>query len=367
MRALGYAPVTIRIKRQIFAEMSRWCVRHRVAAFDDQRLSEFLCDRRRCYQTTGTGIRATGLRVIECLRSSGALGPAPDFPQDGVRRIESGYAAYLRDERGVGQRTVSLYMYLVHPLVVEHFGNGPRGLDGLDAAGVVRFVLHHASMASVAYAKRRVTALRSFMRFAYLQGATKLDLAAAVPTVPQWRLARLPRFIPADEVRRIVRSCDRSTPIGRRDHAILVLLARLGLRAGEVSSLTLEDIDWDAGELIVHGKGPREDRIPLPSDVGRAVAEYVRRDRPGCPSRAVFIRGKAPLCSLGSKGVGHVVKSAITRTGIQTPSQGTHLLRRGGSLPEIAELLRHRSPETTMLYAKVDLPALRRVPPPWPA
>jgi len=241
---------------------------------------------------------------------------------------------------------------------------------------VIRFVLRRASLVSRCSAKLQVTALRSFLRFAYVQGTTKVDLGAAIPTIPNWRLATLPRFISADGVLRLVRSCDRRTRSGRRDHAILLLLARLGLRAGEVAHLTIEDIDWDAGELTVRGKGQRQDRIPLPPDVGRALADYLHRDRPRCAARVVFIRLKAPLCGLGGTAVAHVVRRAIERVGLQTPSHGAHLLRhslatdllrRGSSLPEIAELLRHRSPETTMLYAKVDFAALRRVSPPWPA
>lgn len=376
LRTRGYAANTIREKLQILAEMSRWSVRHHATAFDEGQLCEFLSDRRRMYRTA-RGVRATGLQVIELLRLSGDLSPAgPAAPPGPAHGIETEYAAYLRAERGVAEATIPVYLRLVHPFLLEHFDDGPRGLRRLDAAGVIRYVLRHTGMASPAYAKLRVTALRSFLRFAYVRGATKLDLGLAVPTVPNWRLATLPRFIPAEQVRRLIRSCDCHTPGGRRDRAILLLLARLGLRAGEVTHLRLEDLDWDAGELIVHGKSHRQDRVPLPLDVGKAMADYIRRDRPRCASRAVFIRRQAPLSGLGSTGITHVVERAIRRLGLQTPSNGAHLLRhslatdllrRGSSLPEIAELLRHRSPETTMLYAKVDFDALRRVPPPWPA
>lgn len=376
LRSRGYAANSIREKRLILAEMSRWSLRHRATAFDEGQLRGFLSDRRRRYRTVG-GVRATGLQVIEFLRSRGDVGPAfPAAARGPAGRIESEFTTYLREERGVGEATISVYLRLVHPFVIKHCDDRPRGLARLDAARVIRFVLRHCGKVSPASAKLRVTALRSFLRFAYVRGATNLDLGLAVPTVPNWRLATLPRFIPAEQVRRLIRSCDRHTPGGRRDRAILLLLARLGLRAGEVTHLRLEDIDWDAGELIVHGKGQRQDRLPLPPDVGRAVADYVRRDRPRCTSRAVFIRRQAPLCGLGSTGVSHVVERAIRRLGLQAPSHGAHLLRhslatdllrRGSSLLEIAQLLRHRSPETTMLYAKVDFDALRRVALPWPA
>lgn len=376
LRSKGYAAHTIHQKLLILAEMSRWSVRHGKAAFDEGRLGEFLRDPRRCYRNV-EGVRATGLQIIECLRASGRLLPDPPSVERPslASRIESEYMRYLREERGVTEATVALYPRLIRPFVVHHLGGGPRG-HKLDAAAVIRFVLRQASLASRGSAKLRLTALRSFLRFAYVQGTTKVDLAAAVPTIPYWRLATLPRFIPANDVLRLVRSCDRRTSRGRRNYAILLLLARLGLRAGEVAHLTLEDIDWDAGELTVHGKGERQDRIPLPPDVGKALADYIHRDRPRCAARVVFIRQIAPRCGLDARAVSHVVRCAIERVGLQTPSHGAHLLRhslatdllrRGSSLPEIAELLRHRSPETTMLYAKVDFAALRQVPPRWPA
>ena len=376
LRSRGYAEHTLHQKLQIVAEMSRWCERHGVIAFDEERLCEFLRDRRRRYRTAD-GVRATGLQLIESLRLAGDLGPEEPVSSPGhAGRIEGEYAAYLRGERGLAEATIAVYLRLVHPFVLERFDDGPRRVASLDAAGAIRFVLRHCRVVSPCYAKLRVTALRSFLRFVYLRGATKVDLGAALPTIPNWRLATLPRFIPARQVRRLIRSCDRRTPGGRRDRAILLLLARLGLRAGEVSQLRLEDFDWDAGELTVRGKGQRQDRIPLPPDVGRAVADYIRRGRPRCASRAVFMRRQAPLCGLGSAGVSCVVRRAIERVGLETPSHGAHLLRhslatdllrRGSSLTEISELLRHRSPQTTMLYAKVDLGALRRIPPPWPA
>lgn len=376
LRSRGYTANTIRVKLQFIAEMSRWSVRRRAAVFDEVRLGEFLRDPRRRYRTT-RGVGATGLQVIQFLRASGDLPPAAPVARPGrAGQIESEYAVYLREERAVTEGTVAVYLRMVHPFVVEYLGGGSRRLPRLDAAGVIRFVLRHARSVSPRYAKLRVTALRSFLRFAYVRGTTRVDFGAAVPTVPHWRLASLPRFISAADVLRIVRSGDRRTHGGRRDHAILLLLARLGLRAGEVAHLKLEDIDWEVGELIVHGKGQRQDRIPLPSDVGRALADYIRRDRPRCESRTVFIRLQAPLGGLGGMGIASIVRRAIERVGLQTPSRGAHLLRhslatdllrRGSSIPEIAELLRHRNPETTMLYAKVDLAALRRVPPPWPA
>jgi site-specific recombinase XerD len=290
--------------------------------------------------------------------------------------IEQQYATYLREERGLAQATLINYLALVDRFLLDRFGKGPVRLGQLAARDVTRFVLRRAYTMSPGRAKLLVTALRSFLRFLFLREETAIDLTASVPMVADWRLAKLPKFIPAEDVQRLLRACDRHSATGRRDYAVLVLLARLGLRASEVVQMTLEDIDWTAGELIVRGKGARHDRLPLPADVGEAVVQYLRGDRPRCPSRRVFICAKAPRRGFeGSSTVCTIVRRAIARAGLQTPSRGAHLLRhslatdllrRGGSLAEIGELLRHRSPDTTVLYAKVDLGALREVAQPWP-
>jgi integrase/recombinase XerD len=195
-------------------------------------------------------------------------------------------------------------------------------------------------------------------------------------TVSNWRLSTLPKSISPEQVERILAQCDRRTPVGRRDYAILLVLARLGLRAGEVVALTVDDVDWDTGEVIVRGKGLRQERIPLPHDVGRALAAYLRAGRPRCSTRRLFVRGKAPRIGFASSAaISTIVASAIEKAKLDPPSRGAHLLRyslatnvlrRGGSLAEVTELLRHRHPDTTALYAKVDLDALRSVAPPWP-
>jgi site-specific recombinase XerD len=221
-----------------------------------------------------------------------------------------------------------------------------------------------------------LSALRSFFRFLRLQGATATDLAAAVPSVADWRLARVPQWIPAAQVNQILRHCDQQTRVGQRDYTILLLLARLGLRAGEVVGMTLDDLDWEAGDVVVRGKGGRQDRMPLPRDVGQALATYVRHGRPPCLSRRVFICAKAPRRGFSSSvAVCTIVRRALARAGLHPPSTGAHLLRhslatemlrRGASLAEIGEILRHRHPDTTAIYAKVDLRALRALAPPWP-
>ena len=221
-----------------------------------------------------------------------------------------------------------------------------------------------------------VTALRSFLRYLRHQGRIATDLAAAVPGVAAWRLSGLPKFLPIDQIQRILKSCNRQSTVGRRDYAILMLLARLGLRAGEIVALTLDDIRWDTGEITVLGKGGRQSRLPLPHEVGRALADYLQRGRPLCSSRRFFIRDHAPRQGFANSGaVSTLVHRALERAGVSSPSKGahlfrhslaTHMLRQGASLADIGDLLRHRGINTTAIYAKVDLNALRLLAQPWP-
>jgi len=203
-----------------------------------------------------------------------------------------------------------------------------------------------------------------------------MDLATVVPTVANRSFSGLPKFLAPDETQRLLQVCDPETLAGRRDYAILLLLARLGLRAAEVVHMMLEDIDWDAGELVIRGKSRREDRLPLPEDVGKALAEYLRDGRPRCSSRRVFIRLSAPHQGFSSSvAICDVVRRALSRAGLNPAFKGAHLLRhslatrmlRGGaSMAEIGQILRHRLANTTEIYAKVDLTALRALAEPWP-
>jgi integrase/recombinase XerD len=220
----------------------------------------------------------------------------------------------------------------------------------------------------------RATPLRSFLQFLHLEGAITTSLVAAVPSVAGWRLASLPKPVEAADVQRLLASCDRRTAAGARDFAILTMLARLGLRTGEVAALRLDDLDWRLGEITIHGKGPRIDRLPVPTDVGAAIAAYLRRGRPSSTQdRAVFLRVMAPHRALGPTGVTHVVAAAAQRVGLG-PIHAHRLrhfvaaqtLRAGGSLSEIKQLLRHRLMRTTAIYAKVDRDALRSIARPWP-
>jgi len=237
-------------------------------------------------------------------------------------------------------------------------------------------VQHLASFVSRKRAKAMTSALRSFLRYARYYDFIQTDLAACVPCVADWADASIPKGLPIKHVNRVLASCDQKSAIGRRDYAVLLLLTRLGLRAGEVVSLALDDIDWEAGQLTVRGKGHCSARLPLPADVGKAIAAYLRYARPRSPNRSLFLKVQAPVVSLkNSASVGLIVRRALARAGIEARRKGAHLfrhslatemLRRGASLAEIGELLRHRSPQTTSVYAKVDLASLRTLALPWP-
>jgi site-specific recombinase XerD len=220
------------------------------------------------------------------------------------------------------------------------------------------------------------TAFRSFFRFLFQKRELEADLATSVPTVANWQLSTVPKYLTPQEVERVLEACDRRTAVGRRDYAILLLLARLGLRAGEVVSLQLEDLNWRAGEILVRGKGLLHDRMPLPAEVGEALACNLRRDRPACRTRRIFVCTRAPR-----RGFSHpstlstIVRRALARAELHPPLQGAHLLRHslatsmlrsGATMGEIAEILRHRTLQTTEIYAKVDFQGLRSLAHPWP-
>lgn len=378
LRAQGYAAASIQTKHLFVAQLSHWLGRRGLGlrALDEGRLRVFLRDRRRRYRAQ-RGAAATGVQLLRHLRTTGALPPVKVAVRHGkAAEVEAGYAQYLREERGLAGATLVNYLPLVHRFLVVRFGKGRVRLAQLRAGDVTRFVLRQAPAMGPGRAKLLVTALRSFLRFLHLRGETAANLTPAVPRVADWRLAALPKFIPVEDVQRLLWSCDRRTPTGRRDYAILLMLARLGLRAGEVVQMTLDDLDWDAGEVIVRGKGSRHARLPLPKDVGEALVAYIRSDRPRCASRRVFLCARAPRRGFSSSvAICTIVRRAIGRAGLRTPTKGAHLLRhslatdllrRGASLAEIGELLRHRSPDTTVLYAKVDIASLREIAPPWP-
>jgi integrase/recombinase XerD len=286
------------------------------------------------------------------------------------------YGRYLLEVRALARPTIINYVPFIRSFLEDRFGSGRVTLSRLCASDVVRFVQRQAPRLHTKTAKLMTSALRSFLGYARYLGEVTLDLAAAVPIVANWSMTSIPRGISTEHVGQLLASIDRRTAVGRRDYAILLLLARLGLRAGEVVSLELGDIDWNLGQVNVRGKSGQRNRLPLTTEVGKAIAAYLQRGRPHSTSRRVFLRARAPICAFrGVSGIDSIIRHALQRAGIQATTSGAHqfrhglateMLRQGASLSEIGELLGHRHPQTTKIYTKVDIKALRTLALPWP-
>jgi site-specific recombinase XerD len=374
----GYAQITVRAKCNVLADLSRWLERRRLtlAALDEDRLTQFLATLRHG-EKKRRGDSATGQQLLEYLRGRDEIAAAAQkIDRTPAACLTGDFAEFLHSERGLSRPTLISYLPIVRRFLDERFGREALHLELLRPQDLHGFILREVLRISRSHGKRVITALRSFLRFLLQRGAIQTDLARTLPGVASWRLSHLPKSLPPEQVEQLLACCDRSTPTGKRDYAILLLLARLGLRGGEVLAMTLEDLDWERGEIVVRGKGQRLERLPLPEDVGAALACYLCEVRPACATRRVFIRMKAPLQGLaGPVAVCCIVRRALQRAGLNPEFKGAHLLRhslatnllhRGASLGEIGQLLRHQQPTTTQIYAKVDIAALRGIALAWP-
>ena len=366
----GYAPLTIVNEQRVMAHLSRWMEAGDLTVTD---LSvELLQD----YEAS---VRASGRRFM-CSNGSlvplrQLLGIAPSNPQpvpvSATTELLASFRQHLLHERGLAESTAAAYLFRASRFLAWSAADG--NVSALTSGDVTRTVLRESQNVSVGSAQFFVAALRSFLRFCFIEGLLPADLSAAALAVTGRRRSALPRGISPKDARALLRACDRRQAAGRRDYAVILILLRLGLRAGEVASLTLEDIDWRAAEIVVHGKGRRDERLPLPRDVGEAIVGYLKRGRPATTSRAVFVRRIAPIGPLSRGGVSFIVRYASVRAGL-TPI-GAHRLRHtlacdmvgaGVPLPEISQVLRHRSIGSTANYARVDFHALRGLAQPWP-
>jgi site-specific recombinase XerD len=361
------------------ARFSRWLQSHQVTAAEavtDEHARCFLDDPAE-QGFVRLGAAATLRRLLDHLRQLEVCGatPAPSALTP-VQQTIAAYGDYLQKELGLSAKTVVQYCPFAAAFLSEHFGSGPVDLARLGGRDVIQFVRQQAARLSLARAKAATIALRSFLRYVRYCGGTRYDLAGAVPTVANWSMTAIPRAIAPDHLRAVLASCRRDTPVGRRDYAILMLLARLGLRSSEIVSLTLNSIDWEASSIAVVGKANHAAVLPLPAEVGEAIAQYLQWGRPICTCRALFLRAIAPIRGLGAgPTIGTIVAVAISRAGIKTRYHGAHqfrhalatdMLRQGATLTEIGSLLRHQHPKTTGIYAKVDFDALRPLGLPWP-
>lgn len=374
LKRQGYCHATAREKLRLIAHLSRWLDYNQLHAED---LNEACVARFRRYRRRRNRLDrhavSTCKVLLAQLRAAGVIAPVPDPYEDTVqRRIEDDYQVYLAHERGLASATIVNYSAIARDFVAAL----RKPLEALCPKDIHVFIRR----CSGKYSRRRlqliVTGLRSFLGYLQQRGTLGAELATAVPTVANWRFAEVPKTITPAQVEQLLAACDPATIAGRRDRAILLLLARLGLRASEVVALRLDDIDWAAGTFIVRGKGPRREVMPLPADVGQALADYLADGRPVCNTRRVFVRLCAPHRGLkGASSLCDIVKRALARAAIDAPFKGSHLLRHslatrllasGASLGEIGELLRHERLETTQIYAKLDFGALRALAQPWP-
>ncbi len=376
LKERGYALGSFYEQIHILRRFDRWLRRtgRSVRELNESVTRRFL---RRCLNR-GYGKNAgvsTMRRLLTMLRQTGVTPKAKTPPPSPSEQLMCAYGRFLLEERNLSPQTVVHRRLAAGRFLSEKFGDGLLDVSKLRALDITTYVLRHARDHGPFYARHLTTGMRQFLRYLYYKGLTDTDLSLAVPAVARWSFSSLPKHLPAAQVRRILRHCSRSTPLGRRNYAILLLLARLGLRAGEVVRLNLEDIDWENGLITVCGKG-KWAQLPLPADVAEAIARYLRRDRPRCACRRLFIRDYAPVGGFfGAYAIGSIVKRALTRAGVESARKGAHLLRhslatemlrKGVSLDEIGEVLRHRSPDTTAIYAKVDLNSLRTLALPWP-
>ena len=369
----GYRPNTLVRHVDLLTHFHRWLVRNRLDLKNvNEELIEMFLKDQRAGQCSHDGAPLALRRLLGVLRSAGVTPPARPAPRTSAQCLVVEYQSYLREERGYGEKTVENYARNVERFLTERFGSNCVNLRKLKIGEVIGFVQRTARDHNKIFTKQLVTALRSFLRYLQYRGEIETDWASSIPAVAHWRLAGLPKRLPAEEVERILAGCDRSTALGRRDYAIMLLLARLGLRGGEVVRMQLEDINWASALLTVRSKKGRGwARMPLPTDVGRAIARYLRHDRPACSCRNVFVRIVAPYTRFNSSAVvGGRVRSAMKRAGVTSARKGAHvfrhslaseMLRKGASLDEIGQVLRHKDPDTTAIYAKVDLTALRQL------
>ena len=372
----GFKPSTVVRKKKLFADLNDWLQVHELSVGDlsFQLVDRFLFDRR----SAGYARHKTHetLRPILNYLYRLKLTPPLKAPvsKDSASVILDRYRIFLTAERSLAMVTAARYIDCLRPFLSQRVLNGGLDLRNLRPADVTAFVVARCPQLNAGVAKLTVTALRSFLGFLHLDGVTERSLVHAAPKVLRRRLAGLPKGLEPDQVRRLLAACDVDTAVGCRDLAILTLLVRLGLRRGEVARLRLDDIDWRAGTISVHGKGNCYERVPLPPDVGHRVAEYLQHGRPtDAQERTVFVRHFAPHHALSTARVSTIVADAARRAGLGRVhahrlrhTAATELLRAGASLPEIGQLLRHRHTATTAIYAKVDRDNLRLIARPWP-
>lgn len=373
--AEGYTPQTVRGKLKELGQLGRWMSGSgvRVDELDEERIEEFGRDRRSAGHRRVPTVRSFAL-LLSLLRERGLISPLARPALSPVEELVEEYRRWLLG-RGLAEPTVLRYEKLAVRFLSTRCPDPAAGPDmaGVDGQDVADFLLAECGRVSVGAAKGRVAELRSLLRWLFVEGRIDVALGDAVPPVAGWHDVGVPQSLDAADVEALLASCDVALPTGRRDLAILTLLARLGLRSAEVARLELDDLDWTAGEIIISGKGRRQDRLPMPVDVGEALVGYLTADRPDHPSRRVMLTVRPPRRPIRPDLVSDVVRRACRRAGLPPVcahrlrhALATTMLQRGVGLLDISQVLGHRDLATTGIYAKIDLAALRQVARPWP-
>jgi integrase/recombinase XerD len=375
----GYTRQSGRRMLLIISGFNRWLHSKNIAVseINPERAAQYVRFRRRGITRPSTSDPSALTKWLRFLREKQVIEEPPPPLKTPCERMVELYDDYLRTERSLSCRTRISYTPLVLQFLRSKFERGRVVLSKLSASDAIKHLQDSARRLSSKSVQSRRTAIKSFLQFARYRGDVKLDLAGCVPSVASWSLSTLPKSLPPGQVEKALAQTPRKTAVGRRDYAILLLLARLGLRASEVVNLTLEDVDWAASRITIRGKMNRLDQLPLPKDVGAAIADYLKHGPSRGPHlRRLFLSARAPRRGFKNAGsISFIVSQALQRAGIDSVRKGAHLLRhtlaceklrQGCSLSEIGEILRHRSPDTTAIYAKVDLQALRPLALRWP-
>jgi integrase/recombinase XerD len=373
LTAQGYVSTGLAGQCSLFKHLDRWLAAAGLGLDDltSAALGEFLRARRADGYTTKLTPHGLG-PLLGYLEHHHLYAPPPMAITTTADEIVDRFRLHLLDERALGEGTAYGYVHVARVFLATFPEPLEMSLPGLTAGDVTEFILARSTELGVSGMQTVVSGMRALLRFCYLTGLTERALAAAVPSVAR-RREELPRALSREHVERLLQGCDRTTPVGIRDFAVLTVLARLGLRCSEVASLQLDDIDWTAGQVRIYGKGPRQENLPLPTDVGEAIVGYLRDSRPACVDRRLFIRSCAPRRGLSRQAIGGLVRAASVRA--ELTRHGPHrlrhtvataTLREGANLAEIAQLLRHQSIQTTVIYAKVDHDTLLDLAQPWP-
>ena len=375
LMALGYVRPGVRQAVSAASRFGRWLRKHHLQLGD---VSEAIIAKFRGRRGDSRSRHGEALLcgLLQHLRRVGVAPEPTRSDPTPLDRLDREFSTYLAQERGLAPVTIQNYSAVTRQFILHRFGSGVIDLSALSVRDIRAFVSSHVGSRTAQPNRGTLTALRGLLTFLYVNGRISARLADHVPIPPCWRNDSPPKWMSVDDVNLVLTCCDRQSPIGKRNYAILMMLARLGLRAGEITSLTLDDIRWESGEIAVCGKGKNRKRFPLTEDVGEALAIYLKDGRPPCGSRRVFLCSRAPWRALGdSSAIYGIVSRALDLAGLSPPCRGPHIfrhslatmmMRQGASLSEIGQILHHQNPNTTAIYAKVDIAGLRTIAMPWP-